>query len=670
MTGINDTEFQLQDLLSSGAETIYQNKIIAEKNKLMQSFRHFADIDEKGLFIKPAKTGQKPPRDFDKITYWENGKPVEFLVSKEVSNSVKGLNQEQIGLAGKTLAQFAKPFRWGVTTANAGFQLVNALFADIPRNLIQFKYGNNFKSLARFPLDTVYSYMSSFKGNFGKMNSLYRDFLESGAANSTIAREIQPEAFKRKVGGIQSKNPKIVLDTIAKFANAIEEGGKLLGMKRGLPEFKKGTISKEQLADEVRKFSGSPDFLRRGDKTAPINLMLMFFNARLQGATLDLKRLAGATGGKEAAQSWAKLSAIVGVPATTLAIYNREKHKEDLEKLSDTERDNNYIIFRDEFDTNERGEMFRKYWKVPKRELSKWFANLIEGGVNFAYDKDPERAKEVGVKFLEDISPVSIAGDDITERGESFISGLNPLLKAPVEYITNRNTFFHSDQVPQFLYGIESDLVTPAEQYFLNTPKFYKWLGKQTDQSPIKLQNLFSSFTGGLLKEDPVTKAVKRFQGQGRLDLTPEEKKQLKSVLKNVESQAGEGLSVNRSAQEIYEEIGDLSIEEQKPRLAELKKNGYLTEEVFERYQKVYQRMSQDFNDIDFQLQKLNVTNGRRALSMYNLINKMSPEEQQTILTEWKAKKLLSEEVFKQLNWLGNNSEQAKKISETLGIPQ
>ena len=35
-----------------------------------------------------------------------------------------------------------------------------------------------------------------------------------------------------------------------------------------------------------------------------------------------------------------------------------------------------------------------------------------------------------------------LAGDNLTERGESFISGLNPLLKAPIEYISNRNTFY------------------------------------------------------------------------------------------------------------------------------------------------------------------------------------------------------------------------------------
>lgn len=668
MTGITDKDFKLGNLLNTAEEVIYQNKIIGEKNLIMKEFAKVAEQGADNGFVKDV-TGKTileaglDPKTWDKVTYYDGGVLKELAVNKDVANSIKGMVPSQMGIFSKVMQTAASPFRWGVTTANAGFQIVNALFADIPRNLIQFKYGNSAKELVKFPLDVVYSYFTSFKGNFGKMNDLFKQFLDSGAANSTIARDIRPEAFQSRVLKGKSYNPfGYVLDGVNKFANAVEEGGKILGIKRGLPAVKEGKITMEQLADEVRKYSGSPDFLRRGTATRPLNLLYMFLNARIQGVTLDLKRLGGLTGGKEAAQAWAKLLPTVGIPALTLAIVNKEKYAQDYAKLNQTEKDNYFIIFRNDFATNDKGELYRKYWKIPKRETVKLFSNLVEAGVNFAYSHDFESAKVAGQKFLNDISPVNISGSSLSERGESIISGTNPLIKTPYEYVANRNAYFHSDQVPQYMYGIQTKDLPADQQYYINTPKFYQWMGDQLDESPIKLQNLFASFTGNLLKENPIKNVINRFQGTGRLDLTDEEKTTAKKVLDDLYAQNTDKIESNRKAQELYAQIGDLKVDEQKMRLAELKRTGWLTPEIFDRYTKLYEKTQLDYNETDYNLKALGVTNGRRAASMYSMIKDMPNDQQKLILREWKAKNLLSEAVLDQLNWMGEHPKTSEKI--------
>jgi len=671
MTGIVDEDFKLGNLINTAEEVIYQNKIIGEKNRVMLDFAKVAEEGVENGFVKniTGKTlyeSKLDPNVWDKVVYYENGAIKELAVNKEVANAIKGLTPTQANLFTKILSTAAAPFRWGVTTANAGFQVAN-LFADIPRNLIQFKYGNNAKQLIQFPLDVIYSYYTSFKGNFGKPNELFLQFLDSGSANSTIARDLRPEAFKSKILQDKNYNPLgIVLDSISKFSNAVEEGAKILGIRRGLPEVKSGKITIEQLADEVRKYSGSPDFLRRGTATRPLNLLYMFLNARIQGVTLDLKRLGGLTGTKEAAQSWAKLASVVGLPALTLAIINQEKYKEDLDKLKPEEKNNYFIIFRNDFDTNRQGEMFRRYWKIPKRETVKLFSNMVESGVQFAYDKNFENAKIVGSQILNEISPVNLSGSTLSERGESIISGLNPLLKVPYEYIANRNTFFHSDVVPKYLYGVESDTLDPVQQYYLNTPKFYQWLGEQTGESPIKLEHAFSSASGGFFTKTPVQSVIDKFKGKGRLDLTTSEKEELKLIIEDTYNQSTEKVNTNRMSQELYNKIGGLSLPEQKKQLSELKKSKWLTEGIYDRYVALYERTQLDYNEGDYVLKSLGVTNGRRAVSMYKLVKDLQEKERKEKLAEWKAKNLLTETIMDQLNYLASNPKKAEIIIKNM----
>lgn len=505
--GISEDDFQLGDFTQASLETIYKSRLLAEKNKAMLEFDKLLSLDPDGVFIKSAKVSNlfdtKPSKSGSTvIEYFKDGVKKAIEVDDEVATSLQGLTSNQMGLVGKAASLVSQPFRAGATVFNVPFQVVNLFLADLPRAALISKYGlRRPEDVVRFPLDWVHALYSSMSGNLGRPNQLYDDFLKSGVANSTIQRDITPQVFDKTLKKSVLRN---VIESPAKFANAVEETSKVLGLKRGMRFEKIAKLPPDEAAKrmqemvtEVRNYSGSPDFLRRGQDTRSLNLLFMFFNARVQGTVADISRLAGKTGKKNAAAAWARLGATVGIPATYLYMLNNSpEYKDDYAQVSQAERDNYFMIPQNKFFTNDDGVRVREYWRIPKRESVKLISNLIESSLSFANSKDPGKFQDYLARTLEDLSPINVTGDNLSERTESLISSMNPIIKAPVEFGTGRNSFYHSDSVSQ-----SAQQRSPALQFNTNTPELFKQLGAVLNQSPAKLEQAVRSLTGGGLNQ-------------------------------------------------------------------------------------------------------------------------------------------------------------------------
>jgi hypothetical protein len=249
---------------------------------------------------------------------------------------------------------------------------------------------------------------------------------------------------------------------------------------------------------------------------ARLNLLYMFFNARLQGTTADLSRLGGIHGAKRAAAAWGRLGALVGVPTLALYAFNHSKeNREDYEKRSAQEKQNYWLIPKDKYITGDNGEKIRDYWRIPKRESSKWVANMLESALDFAKKKDPANFQKFAVGMLEDISPVNIQGNTLQERMESTGASLNPLIKAPLELATGRDMYRHRDIVPDTMKK-----ASPELQFTDRTPEVFKKLADampgvapEVLRSPLMLENLTKNLTAGLF-----TQFIPRKKVEGRTD--------------------------------------------------------------------------------------------------------------------------------------------------------
>lgn len=526
MEGIESPDFKLGDMLAAARQNLSISRILAEKNRAMQNISDLAALDTEQMFVRKLKAGEEAARDMEAVNVFENGVQERYAVNPDVAAAIQ-IHGPQ---SGTLLARVAgNIFRIGATTANVPFQAAN-LMADVPRQALVSKYGvRGANDLVRYPLDYMEALYSSFTGNFGRRNKLYLDFLDSGAAGSTVQQFLTPEALRFNPEKSQAAGfAKSVINTIPEFANAIEQTSKIVGVKRAMRIH--GVESGAQLArqipeavTEIRRFSGSPDFGRSGKWTdqARLNLLYMFFNARVQGAVADIGRLAGRDGAGMAGKTWFKLGTAVGLPTLyAYLINNSDQYREDYAKRPEQEKRNYWLIPKDTFITSSSGEKVRDYWRIPKREAAKWMGNFVEAGMDFARDREPERFAEWAGRTLEDVFPVNIEGDSATERLESVGASLNPIFKAPLEVATGRDMYRHKPIVPESMRK-----ASPEQQYTDRTSQVFRQLAEampdvapEVFRSPLMLENVTKNVTAGLITQFLPRQPV---EGRGAIENFP-----------------------------------------------------------------------------------------------------------------------------------------------------
>lgn len=567
MEGIEDPDFKLGDMLSAGRQNIAMSRILSEKNLAMQNLSELAGFDTNGDFIRRLSSGQDVPRGMEAVNVLENGQQVRYAVDPSVAEAVQIYGPQSGALVARISSGM---FRAGATTFNLPFQVSN-LLADVPRQAFVSKYGINAVSdLVRYPMDLIHSLYSSIAGNvFGAKNKLFMDYLDSGAAGTTVQQYLTPDALEFRAGDKSWFENS--LKTVGSFADAIEQTSKILGVKRAMRDENIGTGKSlarfvPEAVTEIRRFSGSPDFGRMGKWTDQyrLNLLYMFLNARIQGTIADVGRLTGRDGASTAAKTWGKVGLSVGIPTAYLYwLNNSDEYREDYAKRPEQEKRNYWLIPKDKFITTSDGEKMRDYWRIPKREVAKWTANTLESGLDFARERDPEGLAKWGTTMAEELIPVNVQGNSLQERAESVASGLNPLLKAPLEFGSGRDMYRHKAIVPDRMKK-----ASPEQQFTDRTSEVFKVLAdKMPDvapevfRSPLMLENMTKNLTAGLLTQFLPRKPVEgrtdvenqpllqRFQAMPYTDSTEFDKK-----MQGFEREAADDqLNRYRSAQKIFD---------------------------------------------------------------------------------------------------------------------
>lgn len=682
MTGIESKEFKLGDMLAAARQNLALSRVLAEKNKAMREVAAISNIDADGVFIRRLKPGEDAPKGMADIALLDNGKTERFAVNEAVAQAVKF--DEKIG--GIIPRMAANIFRFGATVGNIPFQFSN-LLADVPRQALVSKFGvqilpdlllypfdkyagkqtNIPKSAVqslKYPLDLLEAIYSSMVGDVvGPKNKLMLDFLDSGAAGTSIQEYLTPDSLRgtSKPEGVAKKVALAPLRT----AMAVEQVSKLTGVKRAMTD--RGVESAKDLpaedVTEIRRFSGSPDFGRIGKWTEKygLNIAEMFLNARIQGAVADVGRLKGRDGARAAAATWINLSAAVGVPTLLLYLKNHETEgdSQSIDARSEQERKNYWLLPK----TNEDGTPamiqtpqgpIRDYWRIPKRESSKWMANFVEAGMDFSRKKDPETFNKWAVGMLEELSPVNVSGKTFQERGESVLSGLNPVAKLPIEATMGRDTFRHREIIPDSMKK-----ASPEQQFTERTPALFKELAKAVPdvapellRSPLMLENMTKNMTAGLITQFLPRKPV---EGRGKLENTPLlqrfqalpflDDSDFDERMKSYERESNDEQLVRfRKAREIADQFkGNTSLYGAVPLL-----NGdpKLTERVIDLWEADKAGITAKERRI------IALPSSERAKYIMDELKSKSPEEKAAIINDLRKKRILTESVAVEMNKL------------------
>lgn len=617
-------------------------KVIAlvEKNSAMRSLvtlRNKYPETYKDLIV-PIK-GDTIPKGMGTINLFENGKNVRYAVPDVVESAIKNLDAETSNILVGLGSIQAKILRAGATGLNIAFIPTNVI-RDITDALTTELSEKGARSMVKFLTSYPEAIFSA-----AKKGKLYQDWLKAGGGQSTLTEQV----FKKTPKTIQELSGKknLVKTIIRTPVSLIEFANRVGEQSTRIARFKSG-ISRGESAQEAAFKSRdiSLDFAKSGDKVKVLNQIIPFLNAGIQGSEKMLRLYKN-----NPVQALAATGMIYGVP--TIALYQYNSQFQDFNDIPLSERQNNWIILsRDR--TQEEKDAGEKIVgiKIPKGFLGRMVANTLDSSMDFLKKKDPEAFAQSALKTVSGISPVGLPYDKQT-LGQTLSTILPPWLQAGVEGISNTNLYFASPIVPRSLQD-----VTKSEQYRATTPEVYKLIGKITGQSPLIIENTINTTTGGLgrqlallasgdIEGGTTGQVSRRFSGIAQGE---QSNKEVDKIFEKITEGKTDTLVKKREAEKIVTEFKGKSGDTIRKELISLaKKDPKLVE-------KVRQTIEENALGLTYKeklINQLGVENGEKAKYVWGEIKQLkTPKEKQQYLLNLYQKKMLSQTVIEQLQYL------------------
>jgi hypothetical protein len=462
----------------------------AARNDAAKSLWELAQKDPNGWgqMMQRVPKGYKPKAGEGVVGFYENGNLNIYRVPDFVADAANLAERGDVMLVGGALLSASRTvFQKGTTLANLAFAVPNAIRDFTDMSLLS-------KAGAKGPLDFARMLTVEWTKSFYESLTnapTRREFLRSGAAFSTMQKNIDPEYFqgaKRGPGGNLVRGH--LIRSIEQLNNAVEEATKLTAYKR----LRKQGMSVSDAAWETRNWGGSPDFGHRGAKIDSVNLLVMFFNANEKGLTRTLSRL------KDPKRL---LPILAGFTLGAMALDNhnaqftREDGSLEDDHISDTDRHNYFYIIRPEVYQTSQGELKHRVWKLPKGHVARLLFNPIQDVVRQGRSKELE-----GTQTMLDVISNVLPGQFNLQRGQigeglvrGTVASLNPMMREPAEQMMNFDTFRGTPIVPRRLQE-----VSPGEQFVPTTSVTAREISDATGNivSPMRIEHGIKGFTGGL----------------------------------------------------------------------------------------------------------------------------------------------------------------------------
>ena len=395
--------------------------------------------------VVPVNEAMFMDRSLDNlVTVWYDGQPNYLQInSKELLESLKGLPKMMNNA--KTMRKITGFYKRLITQDNPLFALRN-IMRDVPTAYVYGSQDNPLFFLANLAMASVQATLNvggakRYKA-LGGMGS--GQFSADEAAS--YAKLLQPSA-----ASVLS----LPIRIISKF-NEITE------MAPRLSEFnyvynKTGDVHKALYAAQ----NVTVDFARGGDITKQVEPFVPYLNASVQGIDRFFRAFNFIDDPAGALKRMVKAGIAVTTPQVASYLLSTLDDKERYDELSHRTKDSYYVF--------PKGD--GTYYKVAKsREISVVFGSLLERTLAKDF-------KGFASTVITNFSPVDVFQNN-------FFS--------PVMYNLPANKDFASRPIlPRALEGY-----SPALQYDSNTSELSKWLGKNTNLSPKKLDYIIRSYSG------------------------------------------------------------------------------------------------------------------------------------------------------------------------------
>jgi len=470
------------DRFQSIVKQVEKNRVV--KNIVTWMSQHPDLAEARQLDKGDGGHPEKPGAQEGELAFYFDGELQRFAVDKTLADVLTMSPPHIADFTGGALIGFAsRVAKAGITGVNLAFSVPNVV-RDVKTLAMTSKAGvrNPLKhpgDLGRIVKLWVESLVSQ-----SNQDPHFREFLESGAAFSTLQSNLTPEYFTR-MKRTTNFNP---LYWAAQVNQKMEQATKLasfrLGRERGM--------SGAEAAWETRTFGGSPDFGKRGTQGAVWNALFLYFNARVQGTLQSVQ------GGTRDPMRLGYMLAAYTAAALALQAWNNgfedEEGNKEFDRVTDQERQQYQVILLPGTEQKADGSVRHQAVKIPKSHFEQLWFNPVQETIARLFGGKVDLA-QTGLDFASNLTPISgqirrgSVARDVVFGG---VSSLNPLLKEGIEQFSNFDTYRKRPLVPERLKRVD-----PRYQYNATTSEAAKRAGKVTGVSPLRLEHAARSFGGG-----------------------------------------------------------------------------------------------------------------------------------------------------------------------------
>lgn len=640
-----EIESPLESLLELTEKAVRQG----EKNKAALTLTSYADLPNNPFGLrKISKTTDAAP-DKDTISVLRDGKKEIWEVDTDVAKSAKALDVERMNILGKILAAPLRLARLGITGVNVPFVAANVVRDQMGAFIMSDK---GLRSSVANPRIWLAGLGEAI--NHGK---LYDEMLSEGALMTSF--DVVRDSVKPTLKGIMAdksrlSKAKYVAKNPSQWFRAVEDaigrseevtrmqqylGNKQAALAEGATEAQARVIAARAAREN------STNFARRGEWGTVMNNTILYLNAGIQGSRLLIRNLKN-----KPAKTSAKIATTLMLPAATITYWNLSdpKRKEAYEDIQDYEKENNFVIVPPNPVKDEDGR-----WNVIKIPLPPGvgqFTNFVRRPIEESQGLDEVQFAEAASNLLRTVSPTDLSNPT---------SSLTPqIIKPSLQAATNQNFFTGYDIVPKSMQDL------PPEQQVKDTTS-----GTATDianalgVSPIKTEQFINDTLGGIGPQilnatDRITgqevvggrsipeSIARRFSSAAGNKLEAEQLDEIYSLRTEARGQSNE---LKQTAESTLSELRTMPKDQAN---AELKRIFDENRPLYDAINKARKQEDRGLSKVEAAIEDLPVKDGTRAAYIYTQfkeIEESSPEDAQAYIVELRKKKVISDEVWKQL---------------------
>ncbi len=421
------------------------------------------------------------------ISFLDRGVKRTFETDKTIADAAKNMTRQDIGLWGRIAAVPARVLRGGATTVNIGFA---------GANVVKDVIGAAINSRHPFRIADPQALGKALAAALNHNGRYYQELMREGVAGTSFDMYRNP--LKSNIGEIRSQKnfgtralhnlrPDRWYRTLENAIGRSEDFGRALqyySNKKGF-EGKYGSGSKQAkilAADQAR--NNSTNFFRHGSYGKGINLAIPYWNAGVQGARIQTRRIV-----ERPVQTIAKIGFTVAAPSAMIAAnnYSTEKNRQVMEDIPQYEKDGNIIIVGPDAKLNKDTGRWEGVFKIPVPPQHMGIHKTIQDAVRAGFTGKP-------MDFLADAGAVTqnyttINPVDAKATASSYVP---QALKLVAEPMTNTNFFTGNKIVPDSQKNLPA-----ADQYNDYTSGTAKTIGNLTNVSPRQIDNAIRTGMGG-----------------------------------------------------------------------------------------------------------------------------------------------------------------------------